>query len=200
MKDLTRRDFMSTSLKGGVLAAIASRIDLKAVVETPGAEAAQVAEAVQVAEAAAGPLKFFDADQAAIVKAATSVILPSDSAPGANEVNTVGYIDEAVSKSDSLKKLYTLGLQGMDDSAQVTFGKKFVDLTSEQQLHVLRLMQAGVVAAIPWNLVSPTELFNNLRDSTIFSFYINPIVFPSLKWPGPAANIKGWPDWAGPER
>lgn len=200
MNELTRRDFMSTSLKGGVLITIASAVDLKVDLETHVAEAAQVVHAAEEAGPVAGSFKYFNADQAAMVKAAASTILPSDEAPGANEVNAVGFIDEAVSKSDALKNLFTVGLQGINETSQVSFGKNFVDLTPEQQEFVLRLMQAGVAPGLAWNLVSSAELFNTLRSNTLFAFYTNPRVYPSLKWPGPEVSLGGWPDWAGPER
>jgi gluconate 2-dehydrogenase gamma chain len=121
-------------------------------------------------ERRAGPGRaaFFDAHQRQTVEAAMARIIPTDDQPGAREAGTVEFLDRYLSglgyvyaqpdgsgfeklegkraqawqqRIDIVRDKYVKGILELDGRSREQFGSEFVELTPEQQDHVLADME-----------------------------------------------------------
>jgi gluconate 2-dehydrogenase gamma chain len=86
--------------------------------------------------------RFFTDDEARTVEAITAQLIPSDAGPGAREAGVVNYIDIQLSRRfRKHRKTYRDGLDRVDSTSRQTAGKRFVELTAEQQIEVLNSLE-----------------------------------------------------------
>jgi gluconate 2-dehydrogenase gamma chain len=127
------------------------------------------------------PDTFFDPHQRATVEAAMARIIPTDDTPGAREAGCIDFLERYLSGIDYIfakpdgsgfetlagrsaeawkqrieimRGRYVEGLRELDDRAQGTYSRDFVDLASRQQDQILRALEAAPPA-------SPTTLAVN---------------------------------------
>lgn len=107
---------------------------------------------------------FFSRDEAAEIEAVAAQIIPADDTPGAREAGTIYFIDRILTTFEQDKQAtYTQGLKDLRAKTQELFPsiKKFSDLNSGQQVHVLEAMEK-------------TAFFSQVRLHTIVGFFANP--------------------------
>ena len=86
--------------------------------------------------------RFFTNDEARTVEAITAQLIPSGPDPGAREAGVVYYIDIQLSRRfRKHQRIYREGLVGVDETSRKAAGKRFVELTSEQQIDVLNTLE-----------------------------------------------------------
>ena len=77
-----------------------------------------------------------------MVEAITEQLIPAGSEPGAKSAGVVHYIDIQLSKHfKKHRKAYNEGLAGVDAASFKAHGKRFVELTSEEQIEVLNTIE-----------------------------------------------------------
>jgi gluconate 2-dehydrogenase gamma chain len=82
--------------------------------------------------------RYFTDDEARTAEAIAAQLIPVDADPGAKEAGVVNYIDIQLSKRfKKHRKAYREGLAGIDSASRAAFGKRFLELTSAQQVEVL---------------------------------------------------------------
>ena len=87
---------------------------------------------------ARGPWRFFTTDQAQTVDAICEQLIPADQDPGAKQAGVVNYIDLQLSKRfKKHRRAYQEGIEAVDAASRSKFTKRFVALTSEQQVEIL---------------------------------------------------------------
>ncbi len=153
--DLSRRLFLSRLVIGGSAALTASALTQLA--------AAHEHAAQQVAKPS-NNFEFFTPREAQDLAAMCEQIIPSDAdAPGAREAGAVYFIDYAVGKLEpNLQPLFREGLRGVSvEAAKVDPAKAFHELTSEQQITILKSIEKS-------------EFFQSARTYTIFGFLGDP--------------------------
>ena len=85
--------------------------------------------------------RWFTPGEYALVSVLAALIIPTDETGiGASEANVVNSIDLMVSKSQEQQILYREGLEAFDDVARDEYGRVFVELTNEQQISILNLV------------------------------------------------------------
>ena len=92
--------------------------------------------ALQVKPAIYRP-QFFTASEYAMVERLTDIIIPSDGTPGAKEAGVAEFIDFMVANDPEVQYSFRTGLSWLNAHAEQTDGKRFVELTSEQQTSLL---------------------------------------------------------------
>ena len=89
-----------------------------------------------------GAWRFFTEDEARTVDARAAQRSPSSPGPGAREAGAVYYIDIQLSRRfRKHQRAYREGLAGVDETSRKATGKRFVELTSEQQIEVLNTLE-----------------------------------------------------------
>ena len=107
-------------------------------------------------------------DEWNLVEAITGRIIPTDHEPGAVEANCVNFIDKVLAHEDAyLKPTYYRGLPGVDAVTEERFGRRFVELRTEEQDAVLEALESGDVQSWPSDEVAPEEFFEAVRVHTI---------------------------------
>jgi len=99
--------------------------------------------AISCANGRAGsPWRFFTAAEAETLDAVCEQLIPADRDPGAKEARVVNYIDIQLTRPfRKHRTAYRQGLAGIDQASRGKFGKRFVELTAEQQIDVLNAME-----------------------------------------------------------
>lgn len=93
--------------------------------------------------------KFFNAGQAAIVKAITEQIVPHDDSPDSQQAGVLFYIDGVLSGKFArfYTERYERGLRLVDEVSQKKFHLGFASLTSDKQVSILQQLESGKAAA-----------------------------------------------------
>src|SRR5580658_3087661 len=92
--------------------------------------------ALQIKPAVYRP-QFFTAAEYAIVERLAEIIIPSDRTPGAKEAGVAEFIDFMVASDPDEQYGFRTGLTWRNAHSDQTVGKRFVELTSEQQTSLL---------------------------------------------------------------
>jgi gluconate 2-dehydrogenase gamma chain len=88
---------------------------------------------------AASPWRHFTASEGRTLEAVCAQLIPADQDPGAREAGVANYIDLQLTKPfKRYRKAYRQGLAEIDSAARSQFGKPFSDLSSDQQVAVLK--------------------------------------------------------------
>ena len=128
--------------------------------------------AVRPAAAPAPSMRVLNYRQAATLGAIAEQIVPADSGPGARQTGAVNYIDSVLSGYQREKSpLYAAGLQGADETSQLTFGRDFVDLDFDRQTGILKEMENGSAQGEIWKTVLSQEFFAMVWNHTLEAFY-----------------------------
>ena len=150
------------------------------------------------------------------VAAIATLIVPTDHDPGATEADVVGYIDRKVSRDAALRQRYAEGVRWIDKASAKLFGrgKRFIDLSSEQQIEVLKAAEATLQMRLrpvtslwgrAWRkaqkiyddlfgLGQGATFFRFVREDTMAGFYTNPISWAMLGYIGPP-QPRGYPHY-----
>jgi len=117
---------------------------------------------------------YFTKDEFALLDRLTDLIIPADDhSPGAHEAGVAAYIDRTVAEAflaeekDSWRK----GLAAVNDLAQTTLGKPFLDATKEEQVELLRKMAQNESQP----QTEPERFFTQLKQTTAFAYYSSSI-------------------------
>lgn len=125
---------------------------------------------------------FFNVFQARTLEAICEQIVPPDGEyPGGRGV--LYYIDNALTKWLAHNRWdYLAGLEGINESTQLMFGKNFVDLEWDQQTRVLEEMERGKAPGQVWTRLSigperensSRNFFNLVLSHTMQGYYGHP--------------------------
>ncbi len=140
--------------------------------------------ALQIKPIAYDPL-FFAASEYASVERLTEIIIPTDATPGAKEAGVAEFIDFMVFSDPDAQYGFRTGLAWLDAYAEQTAGKKFMDLTLEQQISLLEPL--GYKDKMKPGQEAGREFFKMIREYTVTGFYTSEIGFkeignPALKF------------------
>jgi gluconate 2-dehydrogenase gamma chain len=97
---------------------------------------------VSCARGTAATWRFFTAEEARTVDAVCAQLIPADRDPGAREAGVVNYIDiQLTRRFKRHQRVYRQGIKGVDAASRAKFGKRFVDLSSQQQVEALNAVE-----------------------------------------------------------
>jgi gluconate 2-dehydrogenase gamma chain len=89
-----------------------------------------------------GNWRFFTPAQAQIVDALCEQLIPADQDPGAKEAGVVNYIDLQLSKRFRKHRgVYQQGIEAIESAGRKKFGRRFVELTADQQVEVMNAVE-----------------------------------------------------------
>ena len=138
-----------------------------------------------VAAQGAGALRFFNAQEMAMVATISDLIIPSDErSPGAKEAEVPAFIDLMVSESpNEIRLLWRDGLAAVERMSQQKFKTAFNSATSKQQISLLR--QISKNEFLPKTLEE--RFFRAIKNLTIDGYYTSPIgIHQELQYKGNA--------------
>jgi len=136
--------------------------------------------ALQIKPAEYSP-QFFTPAEYAVVERLAEIILPSDATPGAKEAGVAEFIDFMVAHTPEVQYPFRTGLTWLNARAEQTIGKRFVELTPEQQNSVI--VPLGFKDKARAGEEDGRKFFSLLREYTVTGFYTSEIGYKELDNP-----------------
>ena len=125
--------------------------------------------------------QFFSAAEYATVERLADLILPRDATLGAGEAGVAEFIDFIVFSDPSIQYDFRTGLVWLDAHSERLLGKRFVELTPEQQTSLLEPL-AYKDKARPGE-EDGRAFFKLFREYTLIGFYTSDLGFKELDNP-----------------
>lgn len=145
--------------------------------------------------------QFFTEAEYAMVERLADIILPNDGTPGARDAGVAEFIDFMVASDPDVQYSFRTGLTWLNAQAERVNGKRFVELTPEQQTSLLEPL--GFKAKARPSEEDGVRFFRMMREYTVTGFYTSEIGYkeldnPALKFyaESPECPHKGDPEHA----
>jgi len=126
--------------------------------------------------------QFFTSDEYEIVSRLAELIIPTDGTPGAREAGVSEFIDFIVFSDQSLQYRFRYGVRWIDAHARYLFGRRFLEITPEQQTEMLTHL------AYKNRHRSAEEdgrnFFHLIREYTVIGFYTSRVGLEEIGYPG----------------
>ena len=136
--------------------------------------------ALQIKPAVYRP-QFFTAAEYAMVERLAEVIIPSDGTPGAKEAGVAEFVDFMVASDPDVQYGFRMGLAWLNAHAEQRDGKRFVELTPNQQTSLLEPL--GFKDKVRPGEETGRQFFRMMREYTVTGFYSSEIGFKALDNP-----------------
>jgi len=123
-----------------------------------------------------GLYRFFTPEEALCVIALSEQIIPKDEFPGATDAGVITYIDRQLSGVFHYdQKTYRSGIKNLQAYCGKQSGKKFEALTTEEQIRIMKLMEANQIGQNDWLTGRPSDFFELVLAHSMQGFYGSPI-------------------------
>lgn len=152
------------------------------------------------------PVGFFTQEEALTLAAVAERIVPQPERDEVSKIPIVPWIDEKLSEDrrdgyryeelPPQREAWRLGLKGIDETAQVLFGKPFVHLDSLSQDVVLTHIERGRAPGATWQQLPPARFFKSVLSITIVKlYYAHPAAWNEIGYNGPSSprgHVRKW--------
>jgi gluconate 2-dehydrogenase gamma chain len=125
--------------------------------------------------------QFFTAAEYVVVERLAEIIIPSDGTPGAKEAGVSEFIDFMVASNPETQYPFRMGLGWLNAHSEQANGKRFIDLTPEQQTSLLEPL--GFKDKARPGEEPGRQFFAMMREYTVTGFYTSEIGFKELDNP-----------------
>jgi hypothetical protein len=136
--------------------------------------------ALQIKPAVYRP-QFFTLAEYAAVERLAEIIIPGDGTPGAKEAGVAEFIDFMTANDPEVQYPFRMGLAWLNAHSDRTAGKRFIELTSQQQTSLLDPL--GNKAKARPGEEDGQRFFSLMREYTVTGFYTSEIGFKELDNP-----------------
>jgi hypothetical protein len=141
--------------------------------------------------------RYFDDHARVTLEALCARVIPQDGRPAQRRVPIAPWIDQRCANGVSAgfrfdnmppdEEAWTLGLQGLDETAQALHGRAFVDLDGAQQDEVLRTIRAGDPPGATWRRLPAQRWWVYIALRQISgAYYAHPYAWEEIGFGGPA--------------
>jgi hypothetical protein len=126
--------------------------------------------------------QFFTSEEYEIISRLSELIIPTDTTPGAKEAGVSEFIDFMVFSDPNLQYRFRYGIGWIDAHARYLFGRRFLEITPEQQTGMLTHLaykdhhRAGEEDG--------RDFFRLIREYTVIGFYTSRVGLEEIKYPG----------------
>lgn len=86
---------------------------------------------------------------------------------------------------------YTLGLAGINETAQLLHNQSFIELEDQQQDDVLRQVQQAKAPGTIWEKLPADRFFEELLTEAAHNYYSHPLAQEEIGYVG-MADVAGW--------
>ena len=125
--------------------------------------------------------QFFTAAEYAAVERLTDIIIPADASPGAKEAGVAEFVDFMVAHDAEAQYPFRMGLAWLNAHAEQKAGKRFTELSAEQQTSLLEPL--GFKEKARPGEEDGRKFFAMVREYTVTGFYTSEIGFKELDNP-----------------
>jgi len=125
--------------------------------------------------------QFFTPAEYASVERLSEIIIPADTTPGAKEAGVAEFIDFMVASDPDAQYGFRTGLTWLDAFSDETTGKRFMELSLEQQTSLLEPL--GFKDKARAGQEAGQQFFSMMREYTVKGFYTTEVGFKELDNP-----------------
>jgi len=125
--------------------------------------------------------QFFTASEYAMIERLTDIIIPSDDTPGAKEAGVAEFIDFMVANDPEQQYPFRMGLGWLNAHCERTLGKKFIEVSSSQQITILEPLAYKDKARAGEE--DGRSFFSRVRELTVTGYYTSEIGYKELDNP-----------------
>ena len=125
--------------------------------------------------------QFFSDPEYAMVERLAEIIIPSDVTPGAKEAGVAEFIDFMVWSDPEVQYPLRMGLAWLNAHSERTVGKKFLEISPDQQTSLLEPL--GYKEKARPGEGDGRKFFTLMREFTVTGFYTSEIGFKELDNP-----------------
>jgi hypothetical protein len=125
--------------------------------------------------------QFFTLPEFGAIERLAEIIIPSDVTPGAKEAGVAEFIDFMVSSDPEVQYSFRTGLAWLNAHSEDVNGKRFVQLTQEQQTSLLEPL--GFKDKTRPGEETGRKFFRMMREYTVTGFYTSEIGYKELDNP-----------------
>ena len=125
--------------------------------------------------------QFFTPAEYSMVERLAEIIIPNDGTPGAKDAGVSEFIDFMVANDPDVQYAFRTGLAWLNVDAQQQNGKRFIELTPEQQASLLEPL--GFKKKARAGDETGQHFFRMMREYTVTGFYTSEIGYKELDNP-----------------
>lgn len=125
--------------------------------------------------------QFFTPPEYGMVERLAEIIIPQDGTPGAKQAGVAEFIDFMVANDPDVQYAFRMGLAWLNADAEQKHGKRFSDLTPEQQTSLLEPL--GFKDKARAGDETGRHFFRMMREYTVTGFYTSEIGYKELDNP-----------------
>ena len=140
--------------------------------------------------------KFFSQEEFQTVRAVADRIVPQP--PMRPPIPVAALVDQKLYRNDAdgyrqpgmprQAEAWRRGLAALDHDANYTFGKRFYDLSHQDQDELLLRMEKGALKGAPWGDMPSKAFFKTrLAHDIVRAYYAHPTAWSEVGWGGPAS-------------
>ncbi len=125
--------------------------------------------------------QFFSDPEYAMVEKLAEIIIPNDGTPGAKEAGVAEFVDFMVWSDPEVQYPFRMGLTWLNAHSERVLGKKFLELSADQQISVLEPL--GFKDKSRPGEEDGRRFFALMREFTVTGFYTSEMGFKELDNP-----------------
>lgn len=126
--------------------------------------------------------QFFTDVEYEIISRLSELIIPTDATPGAKEAGVSEFIDFMVFSDPNLQYRFRYGVGWIDAHARYLFGRRFLEITPEQQTGMLTHLAYKDRHRVGEE--DGREFFQLIREYTVIGFYTSRVGLEEINYPG----------------
>jgi gluconate 2-dehydrogenase gamma chain len=120
--------------------------------------------------------RYLSENEINLLDALVEQIIPTDDFPGGKWANVSNFIDKQIdSYYTRFRSAYRDGLAAFEKSVIQLKGKKFEELSVDEQTVILEKMEAGELTGEYWKDHSSSDFFDMVRQHSLQGFYGSPV-------------------------
>ncbi len=141
--------------------------------------------------------RFFTHEEARLLEALCSCVLPQDDRPESERIPVAPWIDERLYAGKGSgyryenipedRQAYRMGLQGFDQTAQHLFGDVFINLNRAGQEETIRQVAEGSPPGDTWKRLPAVLFFQLFMSEVLTNYYAHPAAWAEIGFNGPAS-------------
>jgi hypothetical protein len=143
------------------------------------------------------PIRYFDDAEVQLLEAVVERLLPQDDRPPPDRIPIVPWVDarcfERVTDGTRYADLppdeeaWRIGLRGIDETATLLFGRRFVELPPNQRDAVLQRVGSGTAPGSVWEKLPARRFWGAILIRQVTSiYYAHPTAWNEIGFGGPA--------------
>lgn len=143
-------------------------------------------------------LRFLSAEDALVLDAVVDRLMPQPDRDRQTRIPITPFIDQMLADDDTdgFRKdgmpwdpeLWRQTLRGIDQTAQIRYGRDFHALELDAQDDVLAAIQHGHAEGEVWQRLPAPAAFEKVLQEVAAVYYAHPSAWAEIGWPGPASK------------